>query len=232
MIRWYDDVPSTQDIAHEMAQAGAPHGTAVAARAQHRGRGTRGRGWSSALGGLWLSLICRPRDRGAVETFGIRIGLALAAGIEAATDGLVEVAVKWPNDLYVRDRKLAGILCEARWQGDALAWIVVGLGVNVANRPPAGLAQSSISLGELGWAGTAEGLAEPLADRITVAGIRTDRLDQTELAAFAARDWLRDRRLAAPAAGIARGISPSGKLLIDGPLGPVEVLGSVVLADR
>ena len=75
-------------------------------------------------------------------------------------------------------------------------------------------------------------LAVPLAERIAEAGIRADHLDAEELAAFAARDWLRGRRIAAPVAGIAAGISASGKLVIESAAGPVEALGSVVLEAR
>ncbi|NOT08384.1 MAG: biotin--[acetyl-CoA-carboxylase] ligase, partial [Gemmatimonadales bacterium] len=59
-LEWLAELPSTQDEAHRRAEAGAPHGTAVAAEVQTAGRGTRGREWASGLGGLWMSVVCRP----------------------------------------------------------------------------------------------------------------------------------------------------------------------------
>src|SRR6185295_3988298 len=77
-VRWLESVTSTQDEAHDLAARGAPHGTAVAARIQTDGRGTRGRRWESGIGGLWLSVVCRPQGDVALASTGLRIGLALA----------------------------------------------------------------------------------------------------------------------------------------------------------
>lgn len=125
-VRWLDGVPSTQEVAHWMAEDGAPHGAAVAAREQLAGRGTRGREWYSPIGGLWMSVVCRPRHAVSAACSALRAGLAAAAAVEARVPAATPIALKWPNDLYRDGRKLGGILCEARWQGDRLAWIVVG----------------------------------------------------------------------------------------------------------
>ena len=135
------------DLLHGLAADGAEAGTVVVAGEQTGGRGSRGRGWRSPPGGLWLSALFRPRASAGVELFGLRIGLAVADAIEALGPG-VPVDIKWPNDLMVGDRKLGGILCEARWQGEALAWVVAGVGINVANAIPAELAGIATALAE------------------------------------------------------------------------------------
>src|SRR4051794_17490868 len=111
------------DRLHELAEQKAPAGTAVVAEGQTGGRGARGRPWHSPPGGLWLSVLYRPPAPGGLELLSLRLGLLVAAELEAAIPGL-PVMLKWPNDLMLRDRKLGGILCEARWQGEAPGWIV------------------------------------------------------------------------------------------------------------
>src|SRR4051812_42306663 len=109
----YDEVGSTLDVAHELAANGAEAGTLIVANAQTAGRGRMGRTWRSEPGaGLWITLIERPGDASALEVLSLRVGLALAPALDAFTDATVQL--KWPNDLYLRGRKLGGILIEAR----------------------------------------------------------------------------------------------------------------------
>src|SRR5690349_22611932 len=130
----YDEVGSTLDVAHELAAAGAEAGTLIVANAQTAGRGRMGRTWRSEQGaGLWLTLIERPADATALEVLSLRVGLALAPALDAFTDAAVQL--KWPNDLYLRGRKLAGILIEARWREGHPEWVAIGVGINL--RPPA-----------------------------------------------------------------------------------------------
>ncbi len=121
MVEWFDELPSTQDVAHRLAGQGAGHGTTVAARVQPAGRGTRSRVWVSSAGGLWMSVVCCPERATGIEGLGIRIGLAIAALLDAALPGPATghptVLVKWPNDLMLAHGKLGGVLTEARWQG-------------------------------------------------------------------------------------------------------------------
>ena len=123
------------DRLHQLAEQGAPAGTAVLAEAQTGGRGSRGRAWHSPPGGLWLSVLYRPPSPAGVELLSLRLGLLVATALEAAAPA-APVALKWPNDLMVGDRKVGGILCEARWQGESLAWVAAGLGLNVTNDIP------------------------------------------------------------------------------------------------
>jgi len=233
-IRWLDAVPSTQEVAHLLAESGAPHGTAVAAREQRAGRGTRGRSWHSPLGGLWMSVLCRPGDAAAAECFSLRVGLAVAAAIEATLPKLPPLAIKWPNDLMLAGRKAGGILCEARWQGGALAWIVAGVGINVCNPIPDEVVGTAIALTALDPTATPERLAGPVAERVAAAGSGGGALRPRELAAFHARDFLNGQAIEAPLAGIARGIDPDGALMVETAPGQLEaaVGGSVLLKRR
>lgn len=122
------EVASTNDRALAWARRGAPHGAMVTADAQSAGRGRLGRPWASPPGeDLYVSLILRP---GRAEGLGA-LGLAVGAGLREGLAGwLPRAQLKWPNDILVGGRKLAGILCEARWVGGAPE-VVVGFGVNV-----------------------------------------------------------------------------------------------------
>ncbi len=111
---------STNDRARELAGAGAPHGTLVTADEQSAGRGRQGRAWSAPAGdALLMSVVVRePLDL-----------LPLAAAVAVAQVCGPAARIKWPNDVLIDDRKVAGILAEGRPQE---GWAVVGIGVNVA----------------------------------------------------------------------------------------------------
>ncbi len=227
-----ESVGSTQDECHRLAAEGAPDGTAVWARRQSAGRGSRGRPWRSPEGGLWLSVLRRSPAPG-LDCLSLRVGLAVAAVLE--TVGRVPpIALKWPNDLVLRDRKVGGILCEARWQGDRLGWVAVGLGLNVANPAPADLEPPATALVEHDPSLTLERVLPPVLAALRSLPIERDRLSPEELEAFARRDWLRGRRLLEPAPGIAAGVGPDGALLIDGEAGgrASHAVGTVRLAAR
>jgi BirA family transcriptional regulator, biotin operon repressor / biotin---[acetyl-CoA-carboxylase] ligase len=220
------------DLLHELASEGEPAGTVVVAGEQTAGRGSRGRPWRSPPGGLWLSALYRPRTAAGVELVGLRVGLVLAETVEAL-DREVHVDVKWPNDLMLDDRKLGGILCEARWQGEALAWVVVGVGLNVSNPLPEELARSAIKLTDRIPGARVETLEPQVMARLRAFDPSASRLDPVELAALRGRDWLRGRGLRAPVTGIAEGIADDGALLVRpqaGGLVPVRA-GTVELAE-
>jgi BirA family biotin operon repressor/biotin-[acetyl-CoA-carboxylase] ligase len=207
LVRAFAEVGSTMDVAHEMADGGAPSGTLVLADVQTAGRGRLGRSWTSSAGhGLWLTAVQRDVDRAALECLTIRIGLALAHVLDAFAAAPVQL--KWPNDLFVEGRKLAGILTEARWREDALAWVAVGVGINLApprDRPDAtGLGSGVVRADVL----------RVVAPAIRLACSATGRLSSDEMDAFGRRDWLRGRRLAAPVPGFAAGIDESGALMV------------------
>lgn len=158
-IQWQPVARSVMDEAHERAAQGAPHGTAIAARAQTAGRGQRGRFWASPEGGLWLAVIGRPAGPEPMERLSVRVGHAVARAVTAACPWLPPITVKFPNDLLVEGRKLAGILCEARWEGPAPTWVIIGIGINVHNPVPPELAGIATRLEDHGPAPAPETLA-------------------------------------------------------------------------
>jgi BirA family biotin operon repressor/biotin-[acetyl-CoA-carboxylase] ligase len=116
----------------ELARAGAPPWTVVVAGRQTAGRGRQGRSWVSASGNLFVSVLIRPPEGCAWLSL-----LPLAAGIavcDAARAFGADARLKWPNDVLVGNRKLAGILAEAQSSGGGVEAVVVGLGVNVGQR--------------------------------------------------------------------------------------------------
>jgi BirA family biotin operon repressor/biotin-[acetyl-CoA-carboxylase] ligase len=135
-VVWFPEVTSTNDAALRLADQGAPEGTLVGADMQTAGRGRHGRQWVSPSGaGVYLSLVLRPPQGGA-GLLTLAAGVAAAEGIREAT-GLV-VTLKWPNDVYVGTRKLAGILAEAGTSGPGVNFVVLGVGINLmpAAYPP------------------------------------------------------------------------------------------------
>jgi BirA family transcriptional regulator, biotin operon repressor / biotin---[acetyl-CoA-carboxylase] ligase len=188
MIHWHDCLGSTMDEAHALAEQGAPHGTAVAAREQTAGRGRRGRAWQSARGGLWLSVVCRPTVSSGMEHLSVRVGLAVAEALERLFPELPRVTVKWPNDLLLEGRKLAGILCEARWEGERPAWVIAALGMNVINPIPDFLVDQATSLAEHIKVRGPERLVRAMADVIANAAATPGLLSPDERARLQLRE--------------------------------------------
>ena len=149
-VLWYAEVGSTNDVAATLADRGEPEGTVVIADAQSAGRGRHGRTWASPPGaGLYMSIVIRPAPH-AVSLLTIGAGVALADGIQAATG--LHPHLKWPNDVYIGGRKLAGILAEAGTSKDGGPHVVLGCGVNLmpAAYPPDVAARATSIESELG----------------------------------------------------------------------------------
>jgi BirA family biotin operon repressor/biotin-[acetyl-CoA-carboxylase] ligase len=212
-VHYFERVASTMDLLHALAESGAVPGTAVLAGEQLEGRGSRGRSWHSPPGGLWLSVLLCPSTLGGIEVVSLRVGLVVAAALEAFTSEPVQL--KWPNDLILDRRKLGGILCEARWQGGVLAWVAVGIGVNVQNPIPRELQESAISLAQMRPGLTTEELATPVLMAVRGLDLSADRLSPAELSQFNGRDWLRGQQLREPVRGWAAGLNDDGSLLVD-----------------
>jgi BirA family biotin operon repressor/biotin-[acetyl-CoA-carboxylase] ligase len=211
-LHYFDRVSSTMDVIHQLAAEGAVPGTAVMAGEQLEGRGSRGRTWHSPVGGLWLSVLFQPPAVEGIEVISLRVGLAVAEAIQARLPKPVQL--KWPNDLMLEGRKLGGVLCEARWQGDALGWVAVGIGMNVRNRIPAELGGVAVSLSELTPGITVEEVADPVLAALRALDLGTGRLSPSELDRFARRDWLRGRTIREPAEGRVTGVGEDGALLV------------------
>ncbi|MEO6446767.1 MAG: biotin--[acetyl-CoA-carboxylase] ligase [Gemmatimonadaceae bacterium] len=219
-------VGSTMDLARELADDGAPSGTVVLADEQTHGRGRGGRSWTSeAERGLWLTLLERPADAGALDVLSLRVGLAAAGVLDRHADAPVQL--KWPNDLMLPAGKLAGILIETRWREQRPEWVAIGIGINV--QAAAGVARSA-ALGV--GCRRMHVLGELLPAVRAVARLR-GALSRPELQEYDRRDWARGRRAEAPAIGRVAGVSPQGALLIDTAGGTVACgSGSLVLAGR
>ena len=129
-----DSLPSTNDLAREMAAEGAGEGVCVLARSQTAGRGRLGRAWSSPAGeGLYLSVILRPEVKPA-ESTAITFAAALAVAETLALDFNLAVDIKWPNDVMAGGRKVCGILVETAVENELLQYAVMGIGVNLGQR--------------------------------------------------------------------------------------------------
>jgi BirA family biotin operon repressor/biotin-[acetyl-CoA-carboxylase] ligase len=205
-------VDSTMDVAHGLGREGAPAGTLVIAEQQNRGRGRSGRAWQSdERAGIWMTLLERPSDVAALEVLSLRLGLAAARVLDRFAGQLVRL--KWPNDLYLGDGKLAGILVETRWREGRADWVAIGVGVNT--RVPSGVAEA-VALPE----GTdrLEVLSD-LVPSLRAAAAARGTLQASELAAFQARDLALGRRCVQPADGIVRGVSMTGELVVETTLG-------------
>jgi len=135
-VRIFDCVPSTNTLARELAAAGAPHGTVIAAAAQSAGRGRLGRSFASPAGtGLYVSVILRP-DFPAEQIMRITTAAAVALCRALESMGVRDTSIKWVNDVFRGPRKIAGILTEAAFASDGTpAYAVLGVGVNLSPPP-------------------------------------------------------------------------------------------------
>ena len=232
---------STNTRARELATNGAPHGTVVTAGEQTEGRGRQGRTWVAPPGGALLySAILRPLDqRHALLPLAIPLAVCEAA---EALEPAASCKVKWPNDVWLDDRKMAGILIEARPQD---GWVVLGIGLNLTIPPdefPPDLRSTAISL--FGGAGGSRG--EPRRSNSgeappglpptphAVAEVLSCQLDRwveadpaQVLQAWKGRDALRGSEVSWDGgSGVADGIDDRGYLLVITPGGDRVALGA------
>lgn len=147
-VRYLAHTGSTNDVLREMAEQGAPEGAVVVTDEQTAGRGRMGRVWAAPPGSsLLLSVLFRPAlPPEHVYRLVMVCGLAAAEACEAE-EGIGRVDVKWPNDLQIGGKKLAGVLAESAFSGEQPEWVIMGVGLNVnqtfaASDPLAGTATS------------------------------------------------------------------------------------------
>ena len=132
-----DTTDSTNNDAEKLGETDAPHGTLVVADRQDKGRGSRGRSWSTPSGSnIAMSLMLRPQiptDR--VSMLTLIMGLSVAQGIESALKpfgNYNNVYIKWPNDVVINKKKICGILTELHMNpGNVIRDVVIGVGINV-----------------------------------------------------------------------------------------------------
>jgi BirA family biotin operon repressor/biotin-[acetyl-CoA-carboxylase] ligase len=146
-IEWFETLPSTSDRIKELARTGAPEWTTVLADRQTAGRGRQGSAWVSPQGNLFLSVLLRPMvDAEAVGVLPLAAGAATCEALRAFGPPAV---VKWPNDVLVGERKIAGVLAEGTWAEGALEAVALGIGVNLVLDPaelPADIREVTTSL--------------------------------------------------------------------------------------
>lgn len=133
----YSELTSTNTELTHLAEAGAPHGTVVAADSQTAGRGQRGNTWESAPGcNVTMSVLIRPDSLAPREQFAISeaVALAVAETLDTYLPPSMRAEVKWPNDIYVGSRKICGILIENRISSTAIIHSIAGIGLNVNQR--------------------------------------------------------------------------------------------------
>jgi len=207
------DCTSTMDLAHHLASEGAAHGTVVVADTQRAGRGRSGKAWHSDRGtGVWVSVLLRHLSSAPVGLLSIRTGLALARRLDAQTRA--PVTLKWPNDLLLDGGKLAGILTEARWRGDMMEWLVVGVGVNLTAPPPDASRPTALRVATLSPSARRAAVLTEVVHAISYAATRTGVLTGAECSEYAVRDAVAGRVIRAPLAGTVRGITPDGALVV------------------
>ena len=226
--RHYARTDSTNTRARELAAGGAPHGAVVTAGEQTEGRGRQGRAWTAPAGkALLYSAVVRPL--GADDALlPLAVPLAVCEAAEELQPG-VACGVKWPNDVQVEGRKLAGVLIEARPQD---GWAVIGVGLNLAiaaEEFPPELRETATSL-----VPNPDCTLSPSGLQTAAAGALSRRLerwlaaDQGEvLAAWRQRDALRGREIGwEGGSGVADGIDDRGYLLVVVPSGERIALGA------
>jgi BirA family biotin operon repressor/biotin-[acetyl-CoA-carboxylase] ligase len=228
-VRHYERLGSTNDEARRLAAAGAAHGTVVHADEQSAGRGRLARRWYSPPGNLYVSIVLRPDVPQARRVeLGFVAALAVADAVDALLPSRTRASLKWPNDVLVRDAKIAGILLEN--DSDA---VILGIGVNVLHAPEGLSYQVSTIVGSGGLAtvdGTRERLLKALGDWLTIwqqdgfAPVRTAWLARAHPPGTQLGVALSDRFVTGGFAGI----DTDGALLLDTPQGRGRVVAGDV----
>ncbi len=213
------EIDSTNDRAKEAARNDAPHGTIFIAESQTKGRGRQGRSWISPPGeNLLLSIVVRlHRPATRLTTIPIVTGLALAEVVKRAVGDAPIVGLKWPNDILVDGKKIAGILVESVGKLEDPA-LVVGIGLNVHSRSfPEDLRATSIALHSALPPNRATVLIDLLGALDRDLPLAAGRGLSPFATRLAAADHLRGREVRSDAgtSGIARGIDDDGRLIVE-----------------
>jgi BirA family biotin operon repressor/biotin-[acetyl-CoA-carboxylase] ligase len=137
LFRHFENTGSTMDRAREFALQGLPTGTVITAEKQSSGRGRNGRTWASRQGGLFFTILERPSLSVADYTLPSMIFQIAVARVLTVVSGKRAV-LRWPNDIYIDQRKISGVITEIAGEGDLVQWLTGGIGVNVNNPAPSG----------------------------------------------------------------------------------------------
>ncbi|QTA37672.1 biotin--[acetyl-CoA-carboxylase] ligase [Thermosipho ferrireducens] len=140
----FNKIDSTNEYLKENYKK-LPNGTVVVATTQTNGKGRYGKNWASPEGGLWFSILLKPRKPQPGDFYTKISSLAL---INILKKYGINARIKWPNDIYVNKKKLCGILTEAVYKGELEA-VIIGIGLNVNNEIPEHLKNTAISIKQL-----------------------------------------------------------------------------------
>ncbi len=131
--QFYEEIDSTNSAAKALARTGAPEGFVVYADRQTAGRGRLGKSFHSPKGGLYCSVILRPKLR-ACDMMALTAAIAVAVHRALLRFGIC-TQMKWVNDLFLGGRKICGILCEGQFSGDMPEFVIAGIGINLTPDP-------------------------------------------------------------------------------------------------
>ena len=143
-VRYVPHCTSTQDIAKSLAESGASEGLIVIAEEMSSGRGRLKRYWYAPKGGLWFTLILRPRSIKSMQLLSLSAGLAIVKCLRSLLN--IDIKLKWPNDVLYFNKKIAGILVEASVELNTINYVLLGVGINVNNEIPNEIKNVAISL--------------------------------------------------------------------------------------
>jgi len=141
---YFSHCESSQDVAELMASQGAPEGTIVICEVMSKGRGRLGRQWIAPKGGLWFTIILRPPKLRTLNLLSLLVGISVVKSIKDVAG--VNASLKWPNDVLINNKKVAGILIEAKAKANKIEHVLIGIGVNVNNSIPKELKDIAVSI--------------------------------------------------------------------------------------
>ncbi|MFQ6052233.1 MAG: biotin--[acetyl-CoA-carboxylase] ligase [Candidatus Hydrothermarchaeota archaeon] len=144
-IYYFKEIGSTMDYAKDLGTKGIPEGALVISEIQTKGRGRLSREWQSPFGGIWLSLLLRPKISPVhAPKITLLSGIAVTKTIKKECD--LDARLKWPNDVIINGKKVCGILTEISAEIDRINFVVVGIGINVNNELPKELERSATTI--------------------------------------------------------------------------------------
>lgn len=213
----YHEIDSTMDKARQLAKEGAEHLSVVIAEKQTKGRGRLNRNWFSSKGGLWFTIILKPQTPpplAYIYNFAASLCLCLTLNKEF----YVNASVKWPNDLLLNGKKIAGLLSEMETRGDMVAFINIGIGINVNNHPqihsPKAIALKDVLKKHV----SRKKLLENLLDRLSLSLENLDSLgiiEQWKKHTSTIGRHVKIETLGDTFEGIARDVDESGALILE-----------------
>jgi BirA family biotin operon repressor/biotin-[acetyl-CoA-carboxylase] ligase len=233
IVYYYASVTSTNDVARELAESGAGEGTTVVAEEQTAGRGRLGRAWVSAKSeGLYHSIILRPNiPPSDVPVLSLVVAVALAELVSERYP--LAVDIKWPNDVLMGERKFAGILAETEIAHNAVAYVIIGIGINLNQTffPPEIAAQATSIRLETGRTSDPDEFRQKLYFKLDAwydlflrHGAAEVIRRWCELSSYAEDKSVKVMTGDRTIAGITRGLTPDGALVIETATGGRETI--------